>query len=153
MCPPGYVAGVTAPQYGMPITGTPIGLAGPPHVPLGVPAGLQQHVMVNHTHVYLPQPETHDEDRRQAGAGHPLSGAGQPRPHRGACQRGQPLRAGAAARPRLPDRTARGSLCRADGAAPATASPGSAMSDTDRQFERGNGQLFESRWNVSDLPA
>jgi hypothetical protein len=58
MCPPGYVAGVTAPQYGMPITGTPIGLAGPPHIPLGVPAGLQQHVMVNHTHVYLPQPET-----------------------------------------------------------------------------------------------
>ena len=55
-CPPGYVAGVTAPQYGMPITGTPIGLVGPPHVPLGVPAGLQQHVMVNHTHVYLPQP-------------------------------------------------------------------------------------------------
>jgi hypothetical protein len=58
MCPPGYVAGVTAPQYGMPITGTPIGLVGPPHVPLGVPAGLQQHVMVNHTHVCLPQPET-----------------------------------------------------------------------------------------------
>ncbi len=55
---PGYVAGVTAPQYGMPITGTPIGLAGPPHVPLGVPAGLQQHVMVNHTRVCLPQPET-----------------------------------------------------------------------------------------------
>jgi hypothetical protein len=56
--PPPFVAGVTAPQYGMPITGTPIGLAGPPHVPLGVPAGLQQHVMVNHTRVCLPQPET-----------------------------------------------------------------------------------------------
>jgi hypothetical protein len=56
-CPP-YVAGVTAPQYGMPMSGTPIGLVGPPHVPLGVPAGLQQHVMVNHTHVSLPQPET-----------------------------------------------------------------------------------------------
>jgi hypothetical protein len=54
--PPGYVAGVTAPQYGIPISGTPIGLAGPPHVPLGVPAGLQKHVMVNHTHVSLPQP-------------------------------------------------------------------------------------------------
>jgi hypothetical protein len=59
-CLPGYVAGMTAPQYGMPITGTPIGLAGPPHVPLGVPAGLQQHVMVNHTHVYLPQPVTRE---------------------------------------------------------------------------------------------
>ena len=58
--PPGYMAGVTAPQYGMPISGTPIGLAGPPHVPLGVPAGLQQHVMVNHTHVSLPQPVTHE---------------------------------------------------------------------------------------------
>ena len=56
MCPPGYVAGVTAPQYGMPISGTPIGLAGPPHVPLGVPAGLQKHEIVNHTHVVLPQP-------------------------------------------------------------------------------------------------
>ena len=37
--PPNYVAG--APQWGMPITGTPIGLPGPPHIPLGVPAGLQ----------------------------------------------------------------------------------------------------------------
>ncbi len=53
---PGYVAGVTAPQYGMPITGTPIGLPGPPHVPLGVPAGLQQHVMRNHTHMHIPGP-------------------------------------------------------------------------------------------------
>ena len=58
--PPGFVAGVTAPQYGMPISGTPIGLAGPPHVPLGVPAGLQQQDIVNHTHVCLPQPVTHE---------------------------------------------------------------------------------------------
>ncbi len=37
-CPtPGYVAGMTAPQYGMPISGTPIGLAGPPYVPLECP--------------------------------------------------------------------------------------------------------------------
>jgi len=66
-CPmPGYVAGVTAPQYGMPISGTPIGLAGPPHVPLGVPAGLQRQTIVNHTHVSLPQPETHERiDVRQ----------------------------------------------------------------------------------------
>jgi hypothetical protein len=58
--PPGYVAGMSAPQYGIPISGTPIGLAGPPHVPLGVPAGLQKHVMVNHTHVCLPQPVTRE---------------------------------------------------------------------------------------------
>ena len=64
--PPGYVAGMTAPQYGMPISGTPIGLAGPPHIPLGVPAGLQNHTMVNHTHVSLPQPVTHERiDVRQ----------------------------------------------------------------------------------------
>ncbi len=58
--PPGFVAGVTAPQYGMPISGTPIGLAGPPHVPLGVPAGLQRQTIVNHTHVSLPQPVTRE---------------------------------------------------------------------------------------------
>lgn len=64
MCPsnvppgglPGQVAGVTAPMYGMPITGTPIGLPGPPHIPLGVPAGLKRHVMHNHTKVHLPDP-------------------------------------------------------------------------------------------------
>lgn len=54
--PPNYVAGVTAPAYGMPMSGTPIGLPGPPHIPLGGPAGLQKHVMKNHTHVHLPQP-------------------------------------------------------------------------------------------------
>ena len=54
----GYLAGVTAPQYGMPITGTPIGLPGPPHVPLGVPAGLQKHVMKNHTFTHIPEPES-----------------------------------------------------------------------------------------------
>jgi hypothetical protein len=52
----GYIAGVTVPQYGMPYVGTPIGLPGPPHVPLGVPAGLQQHVMRNHTHYHIPGP-------------------------------------------------------------------------------------------------
>jgi hypothetical protein len=51
-----YIAGVTVPQYGMPHVGTPIGLPGPPHVPLGVPAGLQQHVMRNHTHYHIPGP-------------------------------------------------------------------------------------------------
>ncbi|HET6879301.1 MAG TPA: hypothetical protein VFI31_04070 [Pirellulales bacterium] len=54
--PPGYVAGVTAPEYGMPISGTPIGLPGPPHVPLGIPAGLRRHTMHNHTRVHIPQP-------------------------------------------------------------------------------------------------
>jgi len=51
-----YISGVTMPQYGMPMCGTPIGLPGPPHVPLGVPAGLQQHVIKNHTRVHLPEP-------------------------------------------------------------------------------------------------
>jgi len=54
--PPNYVAGVTAAQYGMPMSGTPIGLPGPPHIPLGGPAGLQRHVMKNHTHMDIPQP-------------------------------------------------------------------------------------------------
>jgi hypothetical protein len=60
-CPmPGYAGGMpqyAMPQYGMPITGTPIGLPGPPHVPLGVPAGLQNYTIVNHTHVCVPGPE------------------------------------------------------------------------------------------------
>jgi predicted small lipoprotein YifL len=52
----GYVTGVTSPAYGMPTTGTPIGLPGPPHIPLGGPAGLRKHVMRNHTHNYIPDP-------------------------------------------------------------------------------------------------
>jgi hypothetical protein len=52
--PPNYITG--APQWGMPITGTPIGLPGPPHIPLGTPAGLQQHVMRNRTRVMIPPP-------------------------------------------------------------------------------------------------
>ncbi len=51
-----YISGVTMPQYGMPMCGTPIGLPGPPHVPLGVPAGLQKNTIVNHTRVHLPAP-------------------------------------------------------------------------------------------------
>lgn len=53
---PGAIAGMTAPSYGMPITGTPIGLPGPPHIPLGIPAGLQKHVIKNHTSMHMPQP-------------------------------------------------------------------------------------------------
>ena len=56
---PPNMAGVTTPQYGMPITGTPIGLPGPPHIPLGVPAGLQRHKIVNHTSVHMPRPTKH----------------------------------------------------------------------------------------------
>jgi len=54
--PVGYIGGVTVPQWGMPMCGTPIGLPGPPYVPLGIPAGLQKHVMKNHTRVHLPEP-------------------------------------------------------------------------------------------------
>ncbi|MEX2173529.1 MAG: hypothetical protein WD872_04150 [Pirellulaceae bacterium] len=53
---PNYVAGITAPQYGMPLTGTPIGLPGPPHIPLGGQAGLNKHVMKNHTRMHIPGP-------------------------------------------------------------------------------------------------
>jgi hypothetical protein len=54
--PTNYIAGVTAPQWGMPMSGTPIGLPGPPHVPLGAPAGLQRHSIVNRTKVHVPEP-------------------------------------------------------------------------------------------------
>jgi hypothetical protein len=53
---PGMIAGVNAPQYGMPMSGTPIGLPGPPHIPLGHPAGLKKHVIHNHTSMHIPQP-------------------------------------------------------------------------------------------------
>ena len=56
MAAPPNVSGVTTPQWGMPMSGTPIGLPGPPHIPHGVPAGLQKHVMKNHTHVHMPPP-------------------------------------------------------------------------------------------------
>jgi hypothetical protein len=57
--PPAFVAGVTAPMYGMPITGTPIGLPGPPHIPMGIPAGLQRHTIANHTKSHIPGPVKH----------------------------------------------------------------------------------------------
>jgi hypothetical protein len=56
VAPPGVVSGVNGPQWGMPITGTPIGLPGPPHVPLGHPAGLVKHEMKNKTRVLMPPP-------------------------------------------------------------------------------------------------
>ena len=53
---PGMIAGVNAPQYGMPMSGTPIGLPGPPHIPLGIPAGLKKHVIRNRTPMNIPRP-------------------------------------------------------------------------------------------------
>lgn len=53
---PQHVAGLTAPEWGMPYSGTPIGLPGPPHIPMGGPAGLRQHTMRNHTQVNIPEP-------------------------------------------------------------------------------------------------
>jgi hypothetical protein len=56
VAPPGYISGINGPQYGMPMTGTPIGLPGPPHIPLGVPAGLTSHTIKNKTRVVMPPP-------------------------------------------------------------------------------------------------
>jgi hypothetical protein len=69
--PPNMIAG--APTWGMPITGTPIGLPGPPHVPLGVPAGLQQHVMTNRTRVLMPPPtaQVHLSVKQRPGLNYP----------------------------------------------------------------------------------
>ncbi len=52
----GLYQGVQQAQYGIPITGTPIGLPGPPHIPLGSPAGLQKHSIKNHTFQHYPHP-------------------------------------------------------------------------------------------------
>ena len=51
--PPNMIASA---EWGMPMSGTPIGLPGPPHIPLGTPAGLQRHVMKNKTRVVMPPP-------------------------------------------------------------------------------------------------
>ncbi|WP_146392857.1 hypothetical protein [Allorhodopirellula solitaria] len=70
---PGMVAGVNAPQYGMPYTGTPIGLPGPPHIPLGSPAGLKSHTIRNHTAMHMPQPveNVKIDVRQQPGMSYP----------------------------------------------------------------------------------
>ena len=70
---PGMVAGVTAPQYGMPMSGTPIGLPGPPHIPLGHPASLTRHVMRNRTPMHIPRPvdEIRMNVRHQPGYSYP----------------------------------------------------------------------------------
>jgi hypothetical protein len=51
------VAGL--PQWGMPSSATPIGLPGPPHLPLGRPAGLKSHTVRNLTRMELPKPTDH----------------------------------------------------------------------------------------------
>ena len=56
--PTNYISGVTGPEYGMPSCGTPIGLPGPPHVPLGAPAGLRRHVIKNHTPTFVAGPKS-----------------------------------------------------------------------------------------------
>lgn len=47
------------PSWGMPMTGTPIGLPGPPHLPLGGPASMKSHTMRNLTENRLPEPVDH----------------------------------------------------------------------------------------------
>ncbi len=54
------VAGVGGvPAWGMPRSGTPIGLTGPPHLPYGGPAGLKSHTIYNNTKVDMGQPVDH----------------------------------------------------------------------------------------------
>jgi hypothetical protein len=68
-----YISGVNGPNYGMPYTGTNIGLPGPPHVPLGGPAGLQRYDMHNHTAMQLPRPtpEVNVHVRQNPGLSYP----------------------------------------------------------------------------------
>lgn len=47
------------PAWGMPSTGTPIGLPGPPHIPLGGPATLKSHTMRNRSKTRLPKGVDH----------------------------------------------------------------------------------------------
>jgi hypothetical protein len=47
------------PTWGMPITGTPVGLPGPPHLPYGGPAGLKSHTMINRTKTDIHKPVDH----------------------------------------------------------------------------------------------
>ena len=49
------ISGVNMPAYGMPITGTPIGLPGPTHLPYDGPASLQSHTFRNRTPQDLPK--------------------------------------------------------------------------------------------------
>ena len=54
------VAGMGAmPPWGMPMTSTPIGLPGPPHLPFGGPAGLKSHTVRNLSQNKMPKPVDH----------------------------------------------------------------------------------------------
>jgi len=58
--PVGPIAGVDGtPMWGMPVTTTPIGLPGPPHLPFGGPASLQSHTVRNLTKQHIPNPVDH----------------------------------------------------------------------------------------------
>lgn len=65
--------GAAAVQYGMAMTATPIGLPGPPHIPLGSPAGLQKQVIKNHTMQGYPSPvaRTNIHVRQTPGTSYP----------------------------------------------------------------------------------
>lgn len=54
--PSAYISGITGPNYGMPYSGTQIGLPGPPHIPLGGPSGMRNYNMYNHTAMQIPGP-------------------------------------------------------------------------------------------------
>ena len=47
--PSNYISGITGPQYGVPISGTRVGLPGPPQIPLGMPAGKKKHPLATRT--------------------------------------------------------------------------------------------------------
>lgn len=68
-----YISGVTGPNYGMPWTGTNIGLPGPPHIPLGGPAGLKEYNIRNHTAMQIPgpTPEVNVHVRQKPGLSYP----------------------------------------------------------------------------------
>ena len=53
---PRNVAGISAPQWGIPVSGTPIGLPGPPHLPFGGQAGLKRHEIKRHVRMQIPEP-------------------------------------------------------------------------------------------------
>jgi hypothetical protein len=53
------MGGGPAPTWGMPITGTPIGLPGPTHLPYGGRAGLKSHTVRNRSPEHIPDPVDH----------------------------------------------------------------------------------------------
>ena len=57
--PSAMIAAGGMPPWGMPITSTPIGLPGPPHMPYGRPAGLKSHTVRNLSPNNIPDPTDH----------------------------------------------------------------------------------------------